>query len=279
MSAIPLDQRTDPKVSTTPLVNRIGPDARAGSKHVIYGSNRLRDPCGRDILKADGQTINRARPAEAAVPAPRLEEDQLLLVREMHHRVANTLTFLACLIRREFTGSMSAPLRDPLARCEARIAALGKLNRILAVGAAERQISLRHYIEHLAEALSEALLCPLGVRCEVFAEAGEFPIELCERLGLVISELVTNAAKHGFYGREDGVVRIELRRKGESWLCLIADNGVGTKTASIGAGSKIVEQLVKTIGGKLVCKSGPNGTTVIVTWKRAGSDVIASAPS
>ena len=223
-------------------------------------------------MKAYGHTINRVRRAEVAVQARLVDEDQFLLVREMHHRLANTLTILSCLVRLEFAGSTPAPLHDSLARFEARIAAFDKLNRILSVGSDDKRISLRPFVERLGEALSGALLCPRGVRCEVFAEAGEFPAELCERVGLIISELVTNAVKHGFQGREDGVIRIELRREGESWLCLVADNGVGIETPSTGTGSKIVEQLVNRIGGKLVCKSGPHGTTVAVTWKPAGGD-------
>jgi two-component sensor histidine kinase len=115
------------------------------------------------------------------------------------------------------------------------------------------------------KALSEAILKPLGVRCEVVADACEFPSERCERLGLVIAELVMNAAKHAFHGRDDGFVRVELINNKDSLVCIVADNGVGTGMASPGAGSKILKQLVRALGGNLVRVSGRNGTSVIVT--------------
>ena len=145
---------------------------------------------------------------------PRETEDFLLL-REMHHRLANTLTVLTSVLRREFGRSASPELRDSLERCEARIIAFSNLHRALVVGATSECVSVQCYIEHLCHVLSEALLEPLGVCCEVSAEAGELRSERCERLGLVIAELVTNAAKHAFHGRDDGLVRVRAYQQSQ----------------------------------------------------------------
>jgi two-component sensor histidine kinase len=214
---------------------------------------------------------NGAASQEIELSAPRTdslmscETSEFLLLREMHHRLANTFTVLTSLLRREFTLSASPELLDSLARYEARLVAFGNLHRSLVVGAASDWISVQPYVEHLCKALSEAILKPLGVRCEVVADAGEFPSERCERLGLVITELVTNAAKHAFHGRNDGFVRVELINNKDALVCIVADNGVGTGMASLGAGSKILKQLVRALGGNLVRVSGRNGTSVIVT--------------
>ena len=72
---------------------------------------------------------------ELDLPAPRLDSltqrqtDEFLLVREMHHRVANTLTILTSVLRCEFALSASPQLQKSLARCEARIVAFGNLHR------------------------------------------------------------------------------------------------------------------------------------------------------
>ena len=78
----------------------------------------------------------------------------------------------------------------------------------------------------------------------------------CERLGLVIAELVTNAAKHAFHGRDDGLVRVELINRINSWVCIVSDNGIGTVMAPLGVGSKILERLVGALDGTL--SDGPD---------------------
>ena len=195
------------------------------------------------------------------------ETDEFLLVREMHHRLANTLTVLTSFLRCELSVSASPEVTDTLARYEARIVAFGKLHRLLVVGAASDWISVRRYIEDLCKALSEAILEPLGVRCEVLAEEGQFPAERCERLGLVIAELVMNAAKHAFHDRDGGFVRVEFINGVGSWVCIVSDNGDGTEMASPGVGSKILKQLVRVLDGSLARKSGRGGTSVIVACR------------
>jgi two-component sensor histidine kinase len=156
------------------------------------------------------------------------ETDEFLLVREMHHRLANTLSVLTSVLRRELSVSASPELMDTLARYEARIVAFGKLHRSLVPGAARDWISVPQYIEDLCKALSDAILEPLGVRCEV-AEGAEFPAERCERLGLVIAELVMNAAKHAFHGRDGGLVRVEFVSGVGSWACIVPTMAMGQR--------------------------------------------------
>jgi two-component sensor histidine kinase len=190
-----------------------------------------------------------------------VEEDQLLLLREMHHRFANSFAVLAGMLRRELAFSALPDLRQSLDRFEARVVALGDLHRFLTIGAETDWISVQSYIEQLCEALSQALLKPLGVRCEVSADAAFFPSEYCELLGLVIAELVTNAAKHAFGGRNNGVVRIEFICTTDAWTCVVCDNGAGNSTPSMGVGSRILAKLARALGAELVRQSGPKGTS------------------
>ena len=190
--------------------------------------------------------------------------DEFLLLREMNHRFANTLMALTGVLRREF--EQPPPyFQDALARLETQILAFGKLHKSLLIGAGKNWTSVRYYMEHLCKALSDAVLKPLGLTCEVSVDAGELPSERCELLGLVIAELVTNAAKHAFYRGCNGVIRVELLKKNDAWLCLVSDNGGGIGTTVPGVGSKIIEQLVRTMGGHFVRKSSPSGTSIAVT--------------
>ncbi len=223
--------------------------------------------CGEAVPSdgADFQEFALLAPGPDGLPLS--SEDEFWLLREMHHRLANTLTILLSALRREFSLSKGQDFQVSLTRYEARVVAFGDLHRSLVVGAADGLVSVRCYIENLCGALSEALLKPLGVRCEVFADAGQSPGERCERLGLVVAELVTNAAKHAFHGRNDGLVRVELFNRGSRWVCIVSDNGAGLAMTPHGLGSRIVEQLVRSLNGTVNRRSGCNGTSVAVTCR------------
>ncbi|WP_128949184.1 sensor histidine kinase [Bradyrhizobium guangzhouense] len=191
--------------------------------------------------------------------------DELMLLRETNHRFANTLTVLAFALRREFASSISAETRRSFERCEATIAAFGMLHRSLIVGGMQGKISLSAYMEQLCRALSEALLSPMGVGCELISEVGEIPAGRCERLGLVVAELVTNAARHAFGGRDKGMVRVNIFEEGTTLVCIVSDDGRGMHIAAGGAGSRILKQLVHALDGEMIVRSGPRGTSVLVT--------------
>ena len=193
-------------------------------------------------------------------------KDQFLLLREMNHRFANSFMVLAGMVRREFGRSVVPGLLQSLDRLETRILAFSELHRSLAIGAESGWISAQCYIGRLCEALAEALLKPLGIRCEVSADAACFPGEYCELIGLVITELVTNSAKHAFPGREDGLVRIEFIKTAKGWTCIVSDNGIGTSVTSTGVGSRILGTLLDRMGAEIAAKSGPGGTSSMVRW-------------
>jgi len=197
--------------------------------------------------------------------------DEYLLVREMHHRMANTLTLLTSALWEEFRAASTPAARKSLNRCEARIVAFGKLHSLLTVGTAKGSVDARKYVEQLCRALSEALLRPIGARCEVFVSTGTMPGESCERLGLLIAELVTNAAKHAFGGRNDGLVRIEVTSHMGHWLCVVSDNGAGIKFGAPNNGSIILENIVRSIGGEFTMRSNSQGTSAMIIWRPAST--------
>lgn len=192
--------------------------------------------------------------------------DEFLLLREMHHRMANTLTLLTAQLWQEFRSSTTPRIRRSLTRCEARIAAFGHLHRLLAVGARNRPIPAQGYVEELCHALSEAVLTPIGVRCEVSVDDGVIPSGTCERVGLIITELVTNAAKHAFAGLDGGLVRVEMTSKPGRWLCTVSDDGTGIEVPLANSGTRILDDLAQMIGGTLILRSGADGTSVTVTF-------------
>jgi two-component sensor histidine kinase len=201
-------------------------------------------------------------------PRPKLdvsacsEISEYLLLREMHHRVANILTVLVYYLREEFEIFDDQKISESLARYEARIVAFGKLHRLLTVGTVGTLISVKTHIERLCEALSEAVLAPQGITCEVLVEDDSRPAEWCEGLSLIITELVMNAAKHAFNRRRDRLVRVEFFNRSGSSLCIVSDNGIGCTLSARGVGSQILDQIARKIGGRIVTNSTPNGTSV-----------------
>jgi two-component sensor histidine kinase len=201
-------------------------------------------------------------------PVLSLEPDPAaaLVLREFHHRVANAFTIVSATLRSDLRGLDNPQLRNILAQHERQILDFGRLFRFLAMGVSEQDLSSESYFRPFIEVLASSVLTPIGARCEVFIADGLLPAEKCERLALVITELVMNAAKYAFRGKLDGIVRIVIYHDDDVWLCSVSDNGSGLTYRSKGLGSQIVDALLEVLGGRMAIHSGKSGTQVLVSF-------------
>ena len=94
----------------------------------------------------------------------------------------------------------------------------------------------------------------LGDRNRILVEAAdaEFPTEQIVPLGLIVNELVTNAAKHG-----SGDIKVELERSAsKGYLLMVSDQGTRLPqdfdpAVAQGLGMKVIQALAQQLGGKL----------------------------
>jgi two-component sensor histidine kinase len=202
--------------------------------------------------------------ADSGVDGPLSQRPVEELLRlETHHRLMNTFAMLCAILERERNAANPCS-REALDRSMRIIAAHSALHRCLAIGTSRCQVALEEYVAELSRCLSKAVLEPMNVTCEATIVEGFMPAVQAERLGLVVCELVVNAAKHGFRNKGTGVVRIEVARQDDGWCCTVTDNGGGFpevgRTASLG--TQIVDALVRRLDGRMLVRSTAEGTMV-----------------
>ncbi len=187
-------------------------------------------------------------------------------VREANHRMMNLLATLHSVFRRNFSPFGDPHVRDAAARFEAQIMAASELLHMISSGSPAEVVAVDVYLGRLGRALSRAILGPANIACEVFSDAGRMPVGVCEQLGFILVELVFNASKYAFAGRTNGVVRIAMTRSGRHWRCMVSDNGIGMSGAGRGNGLNIVDALARSLGGRLIIRSGTSGTRACVLF-------------
>ena len=84
-------------------------------------------------------------------------------------------------------------------------------------------------------------------------------------MGLIVYELITNAVRHAFHGR-NGEIRVELLRAGAFVRCKVMDDGSAPAHVERGRGLKIIGELVKALDGQFEQKFGTAGSTSIIVF-------------
>lgn len=187
-------------------------------------------------------------------------------LREANHRMANTLAILASSLRRSLSQVEDEQARGILRDHAARIVSFGNLHRHFMIGTANVPVELASYIHSLCENLIAAILAPAGIKCDAIVSEGVIDGQKCEIVGRIISELVTNAAKHAFPSGHGGAIHIQAFEYLGYWHCIVSDEGAGLRSPASGAGSQILDTLVGSLHGRIERRSGPSGTTVFVSF-------------
>jgi two-component sensor histidine kinase len=187
-----------------------------------------------------------------------------LAVREANHRMMNLLATLQAVFHRKFSQFNDQNVRGAIREFDGQIIAAAELLRAISLGSVDEDIAVDAYLEQLSRALSNAILGPASIGCEMFSHQGWLPADVCGRLGFIVTELVLNASKYAFSGRINGTVRIEMTRSGGQWRCAVSDNGVGMNGSSRGTGLNIVRQLAGSLKGCFILRSGDFGTFACV---------------
>jgi two-component sensor histidine kinase len=163
-----------------------------------------------------------------------------LLMREMNHRVKNSLQLVTSLLSLQ-SKRASRPTKRQLEVAAQRIRSIARVHELLHRGHQLRSIELRGYLEALCSDLEtlEPEGGNAGHRIELEADELQLPTEQAVALGIILNELVVNAIKHGLARARDGSVMVRLKKLPEEVLRLeVTDSGRGLPTDFSAAASK-----------------------------------------
>ena len=94
------------------------------------------------------------------------------------------------------------------------------------------ELRLDEYLSKIAAPLVD-LVGPANITLDSAMQAVTVPVRLVAVLGLIVTELITNAIKYAFPGGRKGTIRLSLRKTVAGALLVIGDDGVGFPAASI----------------------------------------------
>jgi PAS domain S-box-containing protein len=151
--------------------------------------------------------------------------DRDLLLKELQHRVKNSLQIITALIRIEgrHVGDVEKARFNSMA---ARIEALGILYHALSNAPAPREIDLGSYLSQLASAVLRSH-AEEGIQLNLQVENCPTTVNVAMPVGLVVNEAMTNALKHAFDGRDEGTITLQCLHHEGGYAVEIGDDGSG----------------------------------------------------
>jgi two-component sensor histidine kinase len=207
--------------------------------------------------------------AEAEVRAARdrfeaLAAERELLLREVNHRVGNSLQIIASLLHLQ-ASSADEHVKAALTNAMGRVAAVAQVHRKLYTSHDVQRVMLDQYLESLLEDLRRSAEGQKLTQLTLQAEPIEIDPDRAVAIGIVVNELVINALKYA-YPDGSGPIHVEVSRTGDQIGLAVVDKGIGFSATpapgSTGLGRRIVDAMAAKLEAKIKYDSGPSGTRV-----------------
>jgi two-component sensor histidine kinase len=185
-----------------------------------------------------------------------------LLVQEMHHRVKNSLQLVQSLLLLQARGAEDA-VAARLREAAGRIVSIAAVHRRLYEGAPGMTQEVAAHLAALVDDLRGSIASS-GRAIALVARPGlRLPPDRMVALGLLVTELVTNALKHGA-----GDVTVRFTPGPGPAVLEVSDAGPGfppgfDPAATTGLGMRVALARARQMGGTLVVEPGPGGRVVM----------------
>jgi two-component sensor histidine kinase len=229
--------------------------------------------------------IQKARDdAEAEVHASRdryaaLAAEREMLLREVNHRVGNSLQIIASLLHLQASSSAQEDVKAALTNAMGRVAAVAQVHRRLYTSQDLNSVLLNQYLDALLEDLRRSAEGNRMSRLTVKAVPIEIDPDRAVAIGIIVNELVMNAVKYA-YPDGAGPIHVALEAQGDNLVLSIADDGVGLNVKadprSTGMGQRIVSAMATKLDASVERDPTHAGTRIMLRFRRV--DAPAATP-
>lgn len=202
------------------------------------------------------------------VEKEKLSKQKDLMIKEMKHRMANSLQLIASILILKSEAVESSEVRTHLQDAHQRIMSIATVEKFLDTTSLTEEVEVGPYLKGLCESLSKSVMgTAKPVTLTVKAEGGIATSGDAISLGLITAELVINALKHAFPPGKSGTIVVAYETAGVVWKLSVSDDGVGITPDPMrkeGLGTTIVQSLARQLNAKVETKSSPQGTVVSI---------------
>lgn len=216
----------------------------------------------RELTDVQRQTLHvLANQVKSQIELRQALKREILLRKEVDHRVKNSLQAVSALARLQANRTDDMTVKAALEQIDARVLTIAATHEELHRFGTGNEVQVRYLFERMCS-LFRGLL-PAKVRMSCRADHLVVTPGEAQAIGTILTEFVLNALKHGFVGNAGGTIELSGIRDGQHYRMVCRDTG----GADSGAVARIRES--KGLGSRLITTSAKQ-LKAVPEWSISG---------
>jgi PAS domain S-box-containing protein len=186
------------------------------------------------------------------------ETQQRMLLDELNHRVKNNMQMLHALLSGAQRETPIPEAKAVLADAGRRVAAMAAAQQTLYDARSPMSFDAQQFLEAVCESAQQSF--PNDIHIDFESSSGQLSNDTAIPLALILNELLTNSVKHAVNGRQQGIVRVALKRLPTMWELSVEDDGPGFELPELhrrSSGIGLVLGLTRQLGGSFEVQRMP----------------------
>ena len=208
------------------------------------------------------------------IDAPALIPQEHVLLHELNHRINNEFAAAISVVTVTAARSSNEEVKAALAGVAELLHRHADVHRFLQMPDHDTLVDTAAYLRQLCLSISRSRLDAKRISLVLSAQPLRLQAERCWRLGMIVHELISNAARHAF-GNRGGAIRVAVWQDGALVKCSVQDSGSVTTNIQPGHGLKIVNSLSRALGGRLWQTFGVQGSKSLLVFPRDSEPVVS----
>ena len=192
--------------------------------------------------------------------------DGSLLLREFNHRINNELNSAIYAVSAKAVRSDSVAVKAALLDVVDLLHRCADVHRAQQVPDQGRLTDAASYLQQLCFSITKYRLDRLAIRVLFSADDLRLEGERCWKLGLIVSELLANVARHAQFDSRHPELQVKLKLAGNVVKCGVSDNGSVAEPVRRGRGLTIVGELADSLGGRVHTSCAAEGSSFLLTF-------------
>jgi two-component sensor histidine kinase len=198
-------------------------------------------------------------------------EEQTILLQEVNHRVKNNLSIVASLMNLQSEKSHDDYHKQLFMECRNRLESIASVHELIYKAKSYSHINFKEYLNQIIEHISNSYKSFEHIKIVKGITDVHVDISSAIPMALIVNELITNAYKHAFHNKTEGIIEISLLENNNQVFLTIKDNGNGFDKTVIpknSIGMDILSGLIEQIEGTCNLTSNEKGTLYKISFSK-----------
>jgi len=197
--------------------------------------------------------------------------EQTILLQEVNHRVKNNLSIVASLMNLQSEKSHDNYHKQLFLECRNRLDSIASVHELIYKAKTYSHINFKDYLNQILDHITNSYQSFSHIKIIKAITEVHVDISAAIPLALIVNELITNAYKHAFKNKNEGIIEIALSENNKQVLLTIKDNGNGFDKNVIpknSIGMDILGGLIEQINGIYNLTSNEKGTEYEISFSK-----------